>query len=671
MTDPNLELEFLKFQTVADTVYQLVNQKYEALQAILQKAERRIKIESSKQTQSSASAALVSKQNEVIETLQKMLGVIRENIDTRYEMSKDFSIAIYGQNKAGKSTLMEILTHGEGNSIGKGAYRAISDIRSYRWSGLKVTDISGFDFSDEKSAGVAAVKTADLILFLIPNNAVHAEDAEIFAQLKSFGKPIIGVVNVRKILNFKQRDSILQELKKILPNSQAVETAVTNFKNFAAENNQDWTDIKFLPAHLLSAYYAHLDKVNDEEIYNASNFVEVENFIMGKIITDGEFLHIKNFVDGVAFPMNDIILKLFDKSASSLKEAKIWEYKSDEMATWRKNFIGNSQRKISNLANKVSEKLHPEIEKFVNENYNASNVMERWNNNITELSCTKDFLTLTKEIITEFTGKVQQIMDDILQELENSFGGKTQTNLEIEDAKILGSLYQIDLPDFSKIVPKVEVVENTPQDAGVLFQQAFFSSTSQNSSASKGTYIKKISESSTKTFKVFEDETRKILNAQVIPKIDEFSKLLVDYAHMLAQLGESQGETAELLLDEYEGLNSELLKTAIKRKTSAEVTGVKVTMRIPGESFIAIADNLNVDEAEISEFLGEKFYIMESQKSWNATMNQVLGCSFELEEYSLDFKTGDKAYSVLPKEKLTPVILKLAQQISPYPIINP
>ena len=58
MTDPNLELEFLKFQTVADTVYQLVNQKYEALQAILQKAERRIKIESSKQTQSSASAAV-------------------------------------------------------------------------------------------------------------------------------------------------------------------------------------------------------------------------------------------------------------------------------------------------------------------------------------------------------------------------------------------------------------------------------------------------------------------------------------------------------------------------------------------------------------------------------------------------------------------------------------
>ena len=126
----------------------------------------------------------------------------------------------------------------------------------------------------------------------------------------------------------------------------------------------------------------------------------------------------------------------------------------------------------------------------------------------------------------------------------------------------------------------------------------------------------------------------------------------------------------ENLLAEYEELNSELFKAAVKNKISGDVSGVKVTMRVPGESFSVIADNFEVDEAAISEILGEKFSVVNSLKSWNSTMKKILDCDFELEEYSLDFKTGDKTYSVVPKEKLSPAKLNLAQQASPYPIIN-
>lgn len=57
--------------------------------------------------------------------------------------TKDFSIVVYGRTEAGKSTLMEILTCGNGDSIGKGGQRTTLDVRDYYWQGLKITDVPG------------------------------------------------------------------------------------------------------------------------------------------------------------------------------------------------------------------------------------------------------------------------------------------------------------------------------------------------------------------------------------------------------------------------------------------------------------------------------------------------------------------------------------------------
>lgn len=50
----------------------------------------------------------------------------------RNNLSK-FSITLFGRTMAGKSTLMEILTEGDGKSIGTGAQRTIRDVRKYTW----------------------------------------------------------------------------------------------------------------------------------------------------------------------------------------------------------------------------------------------------------------------------------------------------------------------------------------------------------------------------------------------------------------------------------------------------------------------------------------------------------------------------------------------------------
>ena len=242
--------------------------------------------------------------------------------------------------------------------------------------------------------------------------------------------------------------------------------------------------------------------------------------------------------------------------------------------------------------------------------------------------------------------------------------------MEIEDARHFGDFYSVDLPDISKFIPKRWVDSSAPEDAGALFYQAFFDKKSSQN-VTQETVTKQLIEKNLNTFEKINNKViREILNNQILPKMDEFTKLITGYVSMLARLGEFQSEVAETLLAEYEEITEKFVAAAVDHKNNGEIAGVKVTMRIPGKAVAVIADNSTVDADKFYALTGEKFQAIKPLKSWNDTMKEMLGCEFELDDYILDAKNNEIAYSVTPKEKLSDEKIKLAQQISPYPIIN-
>ena len=125
-------------------------------------------------------------------------------LEEKRAQSDKFSIALFGRTMSGKSTLMEILTHGDGSSIGKGGQRTTRDVRSYDWEGLKVTDVPGiaaFEGREDEELAFEAAAQSDLVLFLITDDAPQNEEAECFARVRRLGKPILGICNVKAALN--------------------------------------------------------------------------------------------------------------------------------------------------------------------------------------------------------------------------------------------------------------------------------------------------------------------------------------------------------------------------------------------------------------------------------------------------------------------------------------
>ena len=120
-------------------------------------------------------------EQDAADTLARQLGGINSLLSTMSDVSgtelpglrknlSGFSITLFGRTMAGKSTLMEILTHGDGKSIGKGTQRTTRDVRRYEWNGLEITDVPGvcaFGGQRDEPLAFEAAKSADLILFLI------------------------------------------------------------------------------------------------------------------------------------------------------------------------------------------------------------------------------------------------------------------------------------------------------------------------------------------------------------------------------------------------------------------------------------------------------------------------------------------------------------------------
>lgn len=124
---------------------------------------------------------------------------LRRDLQRLRERQKEFSVVVFGRTMAGKSTLMEILRHGDGASIGKGNQRTTRDVRDYRWQGMKITDVPGicsFDGRGDDALAMKAAKAADLILFLITDDAPQEGEAEKLAELRALGKSVLGLVNV-------------------------------------------------------------------------------------------------------------------------------------------------------------------------------------------------------------------------------------------------------------------------------------------------------------------------------------------------------------------------------------------------------------------------------------------------------------------------------------------
>ena len=361
---------------------------------------------------------LMSRMEELIAELEGQLLIIESVLNRKSDQPSAYNITLFGRTGAGKSTLMEILTNGKGNTIGKGAQRTTQDVRTYEWKGLKVTDVPGVAaFEGEKDAETAheAAREADLILFLITDDGPQPAEAKHLARLRSTGRPIIGVCNVKSAVRGEagKRLFIRDSYRTFDPDR--LEEIRRQFDEIADQYSPE-QQLPLIHTHLLARFTANRTQPEElaEELREESRFWEVEDAIAAEIVGNGAYLRVRSYTDmatEAALEASELMMH------SAYVMAQLQERLSSrvkEMEEWRKAFRKKSDQKLGKLLNATTERLRNQMTPFAESNWEDDrNISQKWNQKIESMDIDNRLRAELEQLHLEMRAHLKEMANDL------------------------------------------------------------------------------------------------------------------------------------------------------------------------------------------------------------------------------------------------------------------
>lgn len=607
----DIEAALNECQAYAQKGYDIASNTWNTIHQALLAEERKVKKVDKQQGKISrlADEELIKKKKQGLASFMEMDKELKQDLSYLQKQQKEFSVLVFGRTMVGKSTLMEIMTHGSGASIGNGSQRTTLDVRDYHWKGMKITDVPGiasFDGREDDRLALEAAKAADLILFLISDGEPQQEEAKHLAALRRLGKPVLGIINVKQGITEQVRSLDMKRLRNKMAERERIETICNQFRQFASLFQQDWSDLTFVPVHLKAAY---LGQDKNPELWEVSNFTAVEDYILSKVKRDGCFLRIKTFLDRVIIPLQGRMEMLYENSSSSLTEAFEYQKKCQELTEWNKIFVEDSQEKFDNLYKRLHNKLANGIAEFAEYNYDNEDAGEDWKEYLQEeLKLEADCMSFLQERSNKCSRKRRELMDSLKTEL--TFAG---VNVEFEDISmdsitdtqllgtIAGGALALVFPVAGIAVTLINWLFGSSKEEKIREAKAKLRDALQDAMDECG-YVDQLM-----------DSVANIMNEEIFGKgVDGLYNALAQMDAMLIGLAKEEATGAEKLGVLLNKLNCQLWHEAEGYVAAQEgknlVLSVDRIARIPGEVTVVYdtVDSFDGYEAQMTKLLGEK-----------------------------------------------------------------
>ncbi len=347
----------------------------------------------------------------------------RETLKKLHGSLGSFNITLFGRTMAGKSTLMEVLTRGDGKAIGNGAQRKTRDVRSYEWNGLHITDVPGigaFDGKKDEDAAFAAAKSADLILFLMTDDGVQPQEAECFRSVLELGKPVLCVMNVKASVDLSEDARYLTEDIDEAFQLPRLEEIRRQFVGFGRLAGQDWSAVPFVYTHLRSAFLAQRTKDPEKSriLAAASRIGILTDAIAECVAGRGEFYRVKTFIDAVAAPVASAADLLLEQSCLNGLQAQMALDKRKALGKWITRFEKSAYERVESELNELKSRMYSDAADFASRNLGDKEINQKWSEYLKELKLNDRGKELVNELSDQAQGEIRELTRSMKKELE-------------------------------------------------------------------------------------------------------------------------------------------------------------------------------------------------------------------------------------------------------------
>lgn len=686
-------------EKAANIGYEIANKQEKNLAKTLSDAKDNIRktlndFNSSKCYSPEAAELLGNQLLEIEEEFQRLAFVFSEDLEKlRLNLAK-FSISLFGRTMAGKSTIMEILIKGNGESIGKGSQRTTRDVREYTWRGLHITDVPGiaaFEGEDDEQIAFDAAKKADLIFFLLTNDGPKAPEAECFSRIISLGKPVICIMNVK--VSMYENSSFRIIKRDILKSFNLTElnSLREQFLQFAPQFGQSWNHIPFVYVNLQAAYKAMRadDPELKKELLQLSRFEYLEKQIMNQITTSGKFYRIKTFIDIISKPILDSIDTLLLQSQINSAQGRTILSKKRQLEAWKNTYFRDGKAEIDSLITNIKSDLYSEIAAFAEDHYSDKNADKAWNELLKERKIESSCQELLERLETKAHSKLMDVSSEITKELNFVTTFNYDRHLKMKhviDTKKAWNWSSIIIGGGFSIAYGIAWLLGAAATGPLGWTALAINTIGIIGSRFFKKREKKEYEARTKLEKNLQANITKICNSLKLQMDNRFSSLVNGTINSLLRemdkvnsvvfdLADTQRKLAWGLNERLLELNNQILYEAMRMLDAEDIDEtIQSVARIPGNTTLIMLHKGTIFPNELKDklyhLMGERISFVKETENKLVLLYKVLGKEIGDKKISIEEKIG---VAHVPLQEATPNMInrvQLAQQLTGLQIIN-
>lgn len=640
-----------------------------------------------------ATSLLEGQLSDIEQAFERLSVAFKNDLENlRTNMSK-FSITLFGRTMAGKSTLMEILTEGNGEAIGKGAQRATRDVRHYSWNGLEITDVPGigaFEGEEDEQIAFEAAKTADLILFLLTDDAPQASEADCFSQIIALGKPIICIMNVKAAIpDGRSIKLIKRDIQKKF-DMERLNTIRGQFLRYAEQYGQTWNHIPFIYVHLKSAYLAQT--ASDQELadtyYQMSRIDFLKSRIMEQVRLKGKFFRIKTFIDIISNPILESMENLLDQSRINSAQGRTILEKKRQFDLWKDVFYRDGKERIRSLVVKIKSELNDEIAAFAEDHFTDKNADKAWNRLLKERRIEMRCQDLLEDLEKKSNDKLKEISREITNELKfvvSITGERALIIDKIIDGKKLWNWSSVIVSGGLSIAAGIAYLVVGAAAAGPLGWAAFavmgigflgslfFKSRDKKEFEARTRLENNLRENVAKICESLEKQMEEKLDSLISVRIEGLQHEMDKINSVIFKLADTQRELAWGLNEHLLELNGQIVAEAIKLIGAEGLEcNVQSVARIPGNTSLILLRNKTVfpneQRDELHKLMAEQINFVHENGNKKVLISRILGK--KIESISIEAKIGVAHVSLEGATAYMINRVRLAQQFARVQIIK-
>lgn len=693
MNETDLKLVLKECNKYAEIGYEIASKQVENLNIALTAAQEKVQstimdVNSSRCYAPEATKSLERQLFEIRDAFTRLSCTVEADLQNLKKNLSKFSVTLFGRTMAGKSTLMEILTEGDGSSIGKGAQRTTRDIRKYTWNGLEITDVPGigaFEGQEDEQVAFEAAKTANLILFLITDDAPQVAEAECFSRIINLGKPVICIMNVKAaIAEDKSLKLAMRDVNKRF-DMERLDKIRNQFLLFSEQFGQTWSHIPFVYVHLKSAYAALTtdDKEKSKSFHDVSRIDYLKRRMVEQVITKGEFYRIKTFIDSISNPLLESMENLLEQSQINGVQGRTILLKKRQLGDWKKVFYRDGKVQIKSLIVKIKSELNGEIAAFAEEHFEDKNAGKAWNELLKSRKLEMRCQELLEGLEAKSNDKLKEISRELTNELKFATSFESDKSLRMDkiiDGKKLWCWSTLIVGGGLAIAGLVGAVVVGPVGWLVfgaigLVGEFLFKSRDTKEFEARTRLEKKLRKNVERICVNFEKQMNKNLYDLVSVRIEGLMAEMGKINTVVFRLADAQKELAWKLNDHVLDLNKQIL-TAALRLIGAEGLQyhVQSVARIPGNTSLLLLRDGTVFPKEQKEglykLMAERVSFVYASENKRVLISRVLGRDIDRRLISIEEKIG---VAHIPVKEATPDMKNkvwLAQQCSRLLIMN-